>query len=61
MEQKAEQENAARVKQVMSVRSKNRLTAGCLIVSVLGIYFYSMYAVQQEDFLSEVEKSKRTN
>lgn len=54
-----EQQNLERVQKLQKIRRNNKLTASFLGVSVLGIYFYSMFAVQQEKFLDDFIEPKK--
>ncbi|CAO1346937.1 unnamed protein product [Diamesa hyperborea] len=48
-----EEQNLDRVRKLKLTRRNNIITAFCLGGSVLGIYGYSMFAVQQEKFLDD--------
>jgi len=43
------------------IRRNNLLTAGALGVSVLAIYGYSIFSVQQEKFLDDFEEPKKVS
>lgn len=51
-----EQKNLERVNRLKLMQKKNRYTAGIIGTTVLGIYFYSMYAIKQETFLDDFEE-----
>lgn len=51
-----EAQNLARVQRLQRVQKNNRITAGVLGVSVLGIYAYSIFAVKQEKFLDDFDE-----
>lgn len=48
-----EQKNLERVKRLDVISKKNRITGAAIGATVVGIYLYSMYAVQQETFLDD--------
>lgn len=50
-----EQQNLERVQKLQKQRKNNAFTACMLGASVLGIYFYSIYAVKQEKFLDDFD------
>ncbi|XP_022904060.1 cytochrome c oxidase assembly factor 3, mitochondrial [Onthophagus taurus] len=54
-----EKQNKERVEKLKKVRRNNLLTAGIIGCGVLGIYFYSMYAVKQETFLDDFEEPRK--
>ncbi|XP_017138402.1 cytochrome c oxidase assembly factor 3, mitochondrial [Drosophila miranda] len=56
-----EEQNLDRVKKLKRVRRNNLLTAGALGLSVLAIYGYSIFSVQQEKFLDDFEEPKKVN
>ncbi|EDW37568.1 GL16282 [Drosophila persimilis] len=56
-----EEQNLDRVQKLKRVRRNNLLTAGALGLSVLGIYGYSIFSVQQEKFLDDFEEPKKVN
>lgn len=51
-----EKQNLERVEKLRRVRRNNLLTGSLIGVGVLGIYFYSMFAVKQERFLDDFEE-----
>jgi hypothetical protein len=54
-----EQQNFERVKKLQRTRRNNIITGLVLGTGVLGIYAYSMLAVQQEKFLDDFEEPKK--
>jgi hypothetical protein len=54
-----EQQNLQRVQKLQRTRRNNFITAGVLGSSVLGIYLYSMFAVQQEKFLDDFNEPEK--
>lgn len=55
-----EKQNLERVLKLQKLRRKNIIT-GCFVgVGVFSIYFYSMYAVQQERFLDDFNEPAKT-
>ncbi|XP_017060169.1 cytochrome c oxidase assembly factor 3, mitochondrial [Drosophila ficusphila] len=56
-----EEQNLDRVQKLKRVRRNNLLTAGALGVSVLAIYGYSIFSVQQEKFLDDFEEPKKVS
>ncbi|TDG43964.1 hypothetical protein AWZ03_009599 [Drosophila navojoa] len=54
-----EEQNLDRVQKLKRVRRNNLLTAGALGFSVLAIYGYSIFSVQQEKFLDDFEEPKK--
>lgn len=55
-----ERQNFERVKKLQRLRKANIIT-GCLLGGgVLSIYFYSMFAVQQERFLDDFNEPEKT-
>lgn len=56
-----EKQNIERVQKLKHMR-RNNLITGCLLgTGVLGIYFYSMYAVQQEKFLDDFNEPEKSS
>ncbi|KMY99054.1 cytochrome c oxidase assembly factor 3, mitochondrial [Drosophila suzukii] len=56
-----EEQNLDRVQKLKRIRRNNLLTAGALGVSVLAIYGYSIFSVQQEKFLDDFEEPKKVS
>ncbi|BFF97303.1 cytochrome c oxidase assembly factor 3 mitochondrial [Drosophila madeirensis] len=56
-----EEQNLDRVQKLKRVRRNNLLTAGALGLSVVAIYGYSIFSVQQEKFLDDFEEPKKVN
>ncbi|XP_030372101.1 cytochrome c oxidase assembly factor 3, mitochondrial [Scaptodrosophila lebanonensis] len=56
-----EEQNLDRVQKLKRVRRNNLLTAGALGFSVLAIYGYSIFSVQQEKFLDDFDEPKKVN
>jgi len=54
-----EEQNLDRVQKLKRVRRNNLLTAGALGLSVVAIYGYSIFSVQQEKFLDDFEEPKK--
>ncbi|XP_066992257.1 cytochrome c oxidase assembly factor 3, mitochondrial [Anabrus simplex] len=56
-----EKQNLERVEKLQRMR-RNNISVGCLLgFGVLGIYFYSMYAVKQEKFLDDFDEPEKTS
>lgn len=51
--QRVQQQNLERVKRWTKIRYRNRYVGGFLGFSVISIYFYSMWAIKQENFLDD--------
>ncbi|KAE9552498.1 hypothetical protein FO519_004278 [Halicephalobus sp. NKZ332] len=51
-----EKVNEERIKEIFAKNYKNHIAFGVLIVVVVGIYFYTMFAVKQETFLEEIDQ-----
>ncbi|OQR77595.1 hypothetical protein BIW11_06984 [Tropilaelaps mercedesae] len=47
--------NLERVQNLKKMRSKNNRLSLCLGVGVIGIYAYTLYAVNQEDLLDDLD------
>ncbi|KAH8379603.1 hypothetical protein KR009_005979 [Drosophila setifemur] len=56
-----EEQNLDRVQKLKRVRRNNLLTAGALGLSVVAIYGYSIFSVQQEKFLDDFEEPKKVS
>ncbi|XP_012284908.1 cytochrome c oxidase assembly factor 3, mitochondrial [Orussus abietinus] len=55
-----EEINTERVQRLMKMRRNNAITGSLLGLGVLGIYFYTIYAVRQESFLDDFEEPQKT-
>ncbi|KJH52051.1 hypothetical protein DICVIV_01752 [Dictyocaulus viviparus] len=51
-----EKVNEERVKEIFVRNYKNQIGFGLLICVVVGIYYYTIYAVKQETFLEEIDE-----
>ncbi|XP_065161295.1 cytochrome c oxidase assembly factor 3, mitochondrial [Atheta coriaria] len=51
-----EKQNRERVEKLKRIRRNNNITGAIIGCGVLGIYFYSMYAVRQERFLDDFDE-----
>nr|XP_050852267.1 cytochrome c oxidase assembly factor 3, mitochondrial [Vespula vulgaris]XP_050852268.1 cytochrome c oxidase assembly factor 3, mitochondrial [Vespula vulgaris] len=54
-----EKQNSERVKQLMKLRRSNRILGSILGVTVLSIYFYTIYTVKQEKFLDDFNEPEK--
>ncbi|CAI4232768.1 unnamed protein product [Auanema sp. JU1783] len=51
-----EQVNEQRIKEIFAKNYKNHIAFSALILLVVGIYYYTIYAVKQETFLEEIDE-----
>jgi hypothetical protein len=52
---KVERENVERVQKLRNMRKANLRVGGLIGASVLGLYFYTMYAVRNENIFDDFE------
>lgn len=55
-----EKQNLERVQRLQRIKKNNIVTGSLLGAGVLGIYLYSMFAVQQERFLDDFNEPEKT-
>lgn len=55
-----EEQNLQRARRVLGYRKANNRIAIALGLGVIGIYSYTIYAVQQEKFLNDFEMPEKT-
>lgn len=55
-----EQKNLERVQNLKIIRRKNWITGSIIGAGVIGIYFYSMFAIKQESFLDDFNEPEIT-
>uniref|UniRef100_A0A1I7Z4G8 Cytochrome c oxidase assembly factor 3 n=1 Tax=Steinernema glaseri TaxID=37863 RepID=A0A1I7Z4G8_9BILA len=51
-----EQVNDERIKEIFAKNYKNHISLSALLLLVVGIYYYTIYAVKQETFLEEIDE-----
>ncbi|KAK0427766.1 hypothetical protein QR680_010416 [Steinernema hermaphroditum] len=51
-----EQVNEERIKEIFAKNYKNHISLTALVLLVVGIYYYTIYAVKQETFLEEIDE-----